>query len=110
MSTQRTIVKISTTAFRNERKVHDAASFWDGLLHGALHGDDLVVEPTEGGSLAFHCFERAGLPVITLPISNDDCHQHSHDENLLLSTLFRGVDQWLAILADPGQPSPTPST
>jgi acetylornithine deacetylase/succinyl-diaminopimelate desuccinylase-like protein len=68
-----------------------------------LLGDALVVEPSEGGSLAFHHFAQAGLPVITLPISNDDCNQHSHDENLLLSTLYRGVDQWLAILAGDGQ-------
>jgi acetylornithine deacetylase/succinyl-diaminopimelate desuccinylase-like protein len=73
----------------------------------ALHGDALVVEPTEGGSLAFHHFARAGMPVVTLPISNDDCNQHSHDENLLLSTLYRGVDQWLAILAATGQSLPT---
>lgn len=74
-----------------------------------LLGQELVLEPSEGGSLAFHHFARAGLSVITMPISNDDCNQHSHDENLLLSTLYRGVDQWLAILAGDGQSLPSQS-
>lgn len=74
-----------------------------------LLGEQLVLEPSEGGSLAFHHFAGAGLSVITMPISNDDCNQHSHDENLLLSTLYRGVDQWLAILAGDGQSLPSQS-
>jgi len=37
----------------------------------------------------------------------DDCNQPGHDENLLLSTLHRGADQWLAILAGDGPDSST---
>src|SRR6185437_8535076 len=55
MSTQRTIVKISTTAFRNEREVHDAASFWDeaacGLAEIAAWGNappQAAAEPDAG--------------------------------------------------------------
>jgi acetylornithine deacetylase/succinyl-diaminopimelate desuccinylase-like protein len=60
-------------------------------------GAGLVVEPTEGGSLALHLFERLGIPVVTLPTSNYDCNQHTADENLELRRLFEGVDTFASL-------------
>ena len=50
-----------------------------------------VVEPTEGGSLNFEVFQDLGIPLITLPVSNYDCNQHTHNENLRLDYFLRGI-------------------
>ncbi len=50
-----------------------------------------VAEPTEGGSLNFAVFRELGLPLITLPVSNSDCNQHTHDENLRVDFFIRGI-------------------
>ena len=55
----------------------------------------LVVMPSEGGSLPMHLF---GMEFIGLPTSNSDCNQHTHDENLMLGFLFRGIDQFASLL------------
>lgn len=60
-------------------------------------GEDLVVMPTDGGSLAMYLFERAGLPYVGLPPSNFDCNQHTDDENLQLKYLFEAVDIFAAL-------------
>ncbi|MGB8705811.1 MAG: M20/M25/M40 family metallo-hydrolase [Gillisia sp.] len=50
-----------------------------------------VVEPTEGGSLNFEIFQEHDMPLITLPVSNYDCNQHTHNENLRLDYFLRGI-------------------
>lgn len=50
-----------------------------------------VVEPTEGGSLNFEIFRELNMPLITLPVSNFDCNQHTHNENLRLDYFLRGI-------------------
>ena len=53
--------------------------------------DAWVVEPTEGGSLNFEIFHEYDMPLITLPVSNYDCNQHTHNENLRLDYFLRGI-------------------
>jgi acetylornithine deacetylase/succinyl-diaminopimelate desuccinylase-like protein len=55
-------------------------------------GDNIVVMPTEGGSLPLYLFEQMGMPMIGLPTSNFDCNQHTHDENLSLDHFFRAIE------------------
>jgi acetylornithine deacetylase/succinyl-diaminopimelate desuccinylase-like protein len=57
-----------------------------------------VVEPTEGGSLNFEVFRELGLPLITLPVSNFDCNQHTHNENLRLDFFLRGISIFKELL------------
>ncbi|PRY00367.1 acetylornithine deacetylase/succinyl-diaminopimelate desuccinylase-like protein [Pontibacter ummariensis] len=57
-----------------------------------------VVEPTEGGSLNFSVFGALGMPLITLPVSNFDCNQHTHNENLRLDFFLRGIDIFKELL------------
>ncbi len=63
-------------------------------------GGNAVVEPTLGGSAPMYIFEDLGLPWIGVPIVNYDNHQHSSDENLRLGQLWRGIEEYGAILAD----------
>ncbi|WP_439879599.1 M20/M25/M40 family metallo-hydrolase [Pontibacter sp. MBLB2868] len=57
-----------------------------------------VVEPTEGGSLNFEVFRELGTDLITLPVSNFDCNQHTHDENLRLDFFLRGIAIFKALV------------
>jgi len=59
----------------------------------------VVVMPTSGGSLPIYLFAERGLPVISVPISNYDCNQHTADENLQLGFLFRAVAIFAALLS-----------
>ena len=63
-------------------------------------GGNAVIAPTLGGSVPMYIFEDLGLPWIGVPIANYDNHQHSSDENLRLGQLWRGIEEYGAILAD----------
>jgi acetylornithine deacetylase/succinyl-diaminopimelate desuccinylase-like protein len=63
-------------------------------------GGETVVAPTLGGSVPMYIFEDLGLPWVGVPIVNYDNHQHSSDENLRLGHLWRGMEEYAAILAD----------
>ncbi|MFD2444848.1 M20/M25/M40 family metallo-hydrolase [Bacillus sp. CGMCC 1.16607] len=60
-------------------------------------GEELVVMPTEGGSLPLYVFQQIGLPVIGIPTSNFDCNQHTHDENLELNYFYRAIEIFASI-------------
>lgn len=57
-----------------------------------------VIEPTEGGSLNFSVFGEMGIPLITLPVSNFDCNQHTHNENLRLDFFLRGIQIFRSLM------------
>lgn len=63
-------------------------------------GEDIVIMPTEGGSLPMYIFEQMGFPVIGLPTSNYDCNQHTHDENLILNYFFRAIEIFTSIFLE----------
>ncbi|WP_442599757.1 M20/M25/M40 family metallo-hydrolase [Neobacillus sp. D3-1R] len=57
-----------------------------------LYKDQMVVMPTEGGSLPLYLFERLGIPVVCLPTSNYDCNQHTNNENLRIDHFVRAIE------------------
>ncbi len=61
-------------------------------------GSQVVVEPTDGGSLPLYLFNGVVPLVMGLPASNSDNRQHAADENLQLRFLFRAIDVWAAVL------------
>ena len=62
-------------------------------------GDDLVLNPSLGGSLPLYMFEEAAdAPIVILPIANYDNNQHSADENIRIGNLFYGIDAYAAVL------------
>lgn len=54
--------------------------------------EQVVVMPSDGGSLPLYLFEQIGIPFVGLPTSNFDCNQHTVDENLQVGYLFKAVD------------------
>ncbi len=85
-------LKVSA-AFPATRTPLDApiARYVVGAVRQAVGSQPLVL-PTEGGSIPMNLFEQVAPAFIGLPPSNFDCNQHTHDENLQLSTLFRAVE------------------
>ncbi|WP_428407106.1 M20/M25/M40 family metallo-hydrolase [Hyphococcus sp.] len=62
-------------------------------------GEDLILNPSLGGSLPLYMFESVSdAPIVILPIANYDNNQHSADENIRLGNLFYGVDAYAAVL------------
>jgi len=59
--------------------------------------DEIVIMPTEGGSLPLYIFDHFNAPVIGLPVSNFDCNQHTHNENLRVDFFQRAVETYLAL-------------
>ncbi|MGV3464957.1 MAG: M20/M25/M40 family metallo-hydrolase [Heyndrickxia sp.] len=62
-----------------------------------VFGNDIVIMPTEGGSLPLYIFENINIPVIGLPTSNFDCNQHTHNENLRVDFFKRAVETFLSL-------------
>jgi hypothetical protein len=62
-------------------------------------GGGLVKGPSLGGGVPMYIFGRLGLPVVGVPIVNDDSSQHWHDENLRLGEFWRGIDLYAALTA-----------
>ncbi|PWU03753.1 MAG: peptidase M20 [Bacteroidetes bacterium] len=55
--------------------------------------DQLVLQPTMGGSLPLFIFEKVlNAKTITVPIANHDNNQHAENENIRLQNLFDGVE------------------
>ncbi|MBW8350836.1 M20/M25/M40 family metallo-hydrolase [Bacillus sp. IITD106] len=62
-----------------------------------VFGNEIVIMPTEGGSLPLYIFENFNIPVIGLPTSNFDCNQHTHNENLRVDFFKRAVETFLSL-------------
>jgi acetylornithine deacetylase/succinyl-diaminopimelate desuccinylase-like protein len=55
--------------------------------------DQLVLQPTSGGSLPLFLFEKyLQAKTITVPIANHDNNQHAENENIRLGNLFDGIE------------------
>jgi acetylornithine deacetylase/succinyl-diaminopimelate desuccinylase-like protein len=54
--------------------------------------DQLVLQPTMGGSLPLFLFEKyLAAKTITVPIANHDNNQHAENENIRIGNLFDGI-------------------
>ncbi|MFT4415479.1 M20/M25/M40 family metallo-hydrolase [Fredinandcohnia humi] len=62
-----------------------------------VFGEDVVVMPSEGGSLPLYLFEELNTPVIGLPTSNYDCNQHTHNENVRLDFYVRAIETYYSL-------------
>jgi acetylornithine deacetylase/succinyl-diaminopimelate desuccinylase-like protein len=60
---------------------------------GSTTNDQLVLQPTLGGSLPLYLFETLlGAKTITVPIANHDNNQHAENENIRIRNLFDGIE------------------
>ncbi len=67
-----------------------------------VDGDGLVLTPTLGGSLPLSVIgEETGIPVLVVPISNADNHQHAENENLRVGALWDGIAAMAAVMRLP---------
>jgi acetylornithine deacetylase/succinyl-diaminopimelate desuccinylase-like protein len=61
--------------------------------------DQLVLQPTMGGSLPLFLFEKhLNGKTITVPIANHDNNQHAENENIRLGNLFEGIETMAALM------------
>jgi acetylornithine deacetylase/succinyl-diaminopimelate desuccinylase-like protein len=62
-----------------------------------------IVYPALGGSLPLAIFtERLHVPLVNLPIANQDNSQHAPNENIRIGHLWRGIEIYAGILAGLG--------
>jgi acetylornithine deacetylase/succinyl-diaminopimelate desuccinylase-like protein len=55
--------------------------------------DQLVLQPTMGGSLPLFLFEKyLNAKTVTVPIANHDNNQHAENENIRIGNLFDGIE------------------
>jgi acetylornithine deacetylase/succinyl-diaminopimelate desuccinylase-like protein len=61
--------------------------------------DQLVLQPTMGGSLPLFVFEKyLAAKTITIPIANHDNNQHAENENIRIGNLFDGIETMGALM------------
>lgn len=61
--------------------------------------DQLVLQPTLGGSLPLFLFEKyLDAKTITVPIANHDNNQHAENENIRLGNLFVGIETMASLM------------
>ncbi|HSF44789.1 MAG TPA: hypothetical protein VLA58_02220, partial [Chitinophagaceae bacterium] len=61
--------------------------------------DQLVLQPTLGGSLPLFLFEKyLNAKTITVPIANHDNNQHAENENIRLGNLFDGIETMASLM------------
>jgi len=61
--------------------------------------DQVVLQPTMGGSLPLFLFEKhLNAKTITIPIANHDNNQHAENENIRLQNLFEGIETLASIM------------
>jgi acetylornithine deacetylase/succinyl-diaminopimelate desuccinylase-like protein len=59
----------------------------------ATSKDQVVLQPTMGGSLPLFLFEKyLNAKTITVPIANHDNNQHAENENIRIGNLFDGIE------------------
>ena len=55
--------------------------------------DQIVLQPTMGGSLPLYVFEKyLNAVTVTVPVANHDNNQHAENENIRLGNLFDGIE------------------
>jgi len=56
-------------------------------------GDQVVLEPTMGGTLPLFLFEEyLNAKTVTVPVANHDNNQHAENENIRIGNLFSGIE------------------
>ncbi len=61
--------------------------------------DDVVLQPTTGGSLPLFLFEKhLNAKTITVPIANHDNNQHAENENIRLGNLLTGIETMASLM------------
>ncbi len=59
----------------------------------------LVIQPTMGGSLPLFLFEKyLAVKTITVPVANHDNNQHAENENIRIGNLFEGIETMAALM------------
>ena len=59
----------------------------------ATSKDQVVIQPTMGGSLPLYLFEKyLNAKTVTVPIANHDNNQHAENENIRMANLFGGIE------------------
>jgi acetylornithine deacetylase/succinyl-diaminopimelate desuccinylase-like protein len=65
----------------------------------ATTNDQVVLQPTMGGSLPLFLFEKhLNGRTITVPIANHDNNQHAENENIRLGNLFDGIGTMASLM------------
>jgi acetylornithine deacetylase/succinyl-diaminopimelate desuccinylase-like protein len=66
-------------------------------------GGPVIRMPTLGGSVPMRLFQdKAGSPIIGLPIVNHDNNQHAANENLRLQNLWDGIEVYAMVMSGLG--------
>lgn len=92
--------QISYPAFRT--KLNSEVGNWLSAALAHQFGEDPIKIRTTGGSVPIAPFVNTlGIPAVIVPTVNPDNNQHSPNENLRLGNLTRGIETYLAILAQP---------
>ncbi len=61
--------------------------------------DQLVLQPTSGGSLPLYIIEKIlNAKSITVPIANHDNNQHAENENIRIGNLWNGIETIAAVM------------
>jgi hypothetical protein len=64
-------------------------------------GGDLIQSPTMGGSLPLYLISDVlEVPVVILPIANQDNKKHGKNENLRLQNLWDGIEMYAVMLRE----------
>ena len=65
----------------------------------ATTNEQVVLQPTMGGSLPLFLFERyLNAKTITVPIANHDNNQHAENENIRLKNFFDGIETMASLM------------
>jgi len=65
----------------------------------ATTSDQVVLQPTMGGSLPLFVFEKyLAAKTITVPVANHDNNQHAENENIRIGNLFDGIETMGALM------------
>jgi len=65
----------------------------------ATSQDQVVLQPTMGGSLPLFVFEKyLDAKTITVPIANHDNNQHAENENIRIGNLFDGIETMASLM------------
>lgn len=92
--------QISYPAFRT--KLDSEVGHWLSAALAHHFGGSPIKIRTTGGSVPIAPFVNTlGIPAVIVPTVNPDNNQHSPNENLRLGNLTRGIETYLAILAQP---------
>jgi acetylornithine deacetylase/succinyl-diaminopimelate desuccinylase-like protein len=66
---------------------------------GSTTAEQLVLQPTMGGSLPLFLFEKhLQAKTITIPVANYDNNQHAENENIRIGNLFEGIETMVSLM------------